>query len=280
MQKFRTIRELMSTDYPDTIIISHRGCFRSLPENSIEAILEAWRQGAHLVEFDVQKTSSGTLYLMHDDTTERTTNRTGATAAVTDTEFDNIFLKSGAGGVDAALTSIRVPLLRDALAAVRGKVNINIDTKHPRDLNAVADLVVEMDMADQVLIKTLIDPTDPDLSIQEQDWFKQLSFMPVVQQYRDSHYVEDVSRVVDLFCASMVEVTFTDFQQIIELGEKMAQQGVRIWINTLDCFHHLDYCDARALTEPDAVWGRLIQAGVGALQTDYTAELLQYLRKA
>ena len=50
-----------------------------------------------------------------------------------------------------------------------------------------------------------------------------------------------------------------------------------MWCNTLDPVHAMDYSDARALKDPDGIWGTLIRHGIGAIQTDQTAALGRYI---
>jgi hypothetical protein len=60
-----------------TPIILHRGAWRFAPENTLEAYAAAMDHGADGVEFDVRRSKDGVLYLMHDDTFDRTTECSG-----------------------------------------------------------------------------------------------------------------------------------------------------------------------------------------------------------
>ena len=69
------------------ILVGHRGIGNPwaaqlrIPEESIPAIQYAASHHADMVEGDVQNSSDGTMYMMHDETLERTTNGTGYTTA-------------------------------------------------------------------------------------------------------------------------------------------------------------------------------------------------------
>jgi glycerophosphoryl diester phosphodiesterase len=54
-----------------TLVIAHRGASAYAPENTIPAFELAVRQGADMLELDVQRTADGVLVVFHDDTTER-----------------------------------------------------------------------------------------------------------------------------------------------------------------------------------------------------------------
>lgn len=280
MTDFRPLSQIISPDNEEVMIISHRGEWSVEPENSIAAMTLAASMGADMVELDAQRTTTGTLYLMHDDTTDRMTNRIGATTNVMDEEFETLVLRHTDGGIDAALTAVPVPSLRDALEAARGRVHLNIDTKHRRDLEAVGDLVFQMGMQDQVLIKMVIDPTDPDMTIREANWFEGLTFMPVLLDPRPGKLAQDAVELVNFFDAKIIEISFLSLEELGETSEKMRDLGVRMWCNTLDPVHPLDYSDARALQHPDDVWGTLIRHGIGAIQTDQTTALSRYIGRS
>lgn len=77
--------------------------------------------------------------------------------------------------------------------------------------------------------------------------------------------------------APMVEVKFTDIADLAAGREELERQNIRLWINTLDVSHNLDFNDSRALGDPEGVWGALIDAGVGAIQTDTNVEFKRWL---
>ncbi|MCQ3999378.1 hypothetical protein GL325_13195 [Aeromicrobium sp. 636] len=71
MVRFASHRGDMSEDLR---IYGHRGQSATHPENTVPALREAARLGAHGVEFDVQPTADGSIVLMHDRSPMRTTN--------------------------------------------------------------------------------------------------------------------------------------------------------------------------------------------------------------
>ena len=62
---------------PTRGICAHRGASVTHPENTLVALEEAIRLGAHMLEFDVTLTRDEQLVLMHDATVDRTTDGTG-----------------------------------------------------------------------------------------------------------------------------------------------------------------------------------------------------------
>jgi glycerophosphoryl diester phosphodiesterase len=54
-----------------TLVIAHRGASAYAPENTMPAFELAVRQGADMLELDVQRSADGVLIIFHDATTER-----------------------------------------------------------------------------------------------------------------------------------------------------------------------------------------------------------------
>jgi glycerophosphoryl diester phosphodiesterase len=65
------------------LVIAHRGASAYAPENTIAAFELAARQGADMLELDVQRSSDGALVVFHDDTTERWDGQRRLAAACT-----------------------------------------------------------------------------------------------------------------------------------------------------------------------------------------------------
>lgn len=80
------------------LVASHRGQWRSAPENSLGAIDQAIKDGAEIVEIDVRLTSDGVPVLMHDSTVDRTTDGRGQVADLSLAQIKNLRLQEGLGG--------------------------------------------------------------------------------------------------------------------------------------------------------------------------------------
>ena len=66
-----------------TRVIAHRGASAYAPENTLAAFELAARQGADMIELDVQRSADGVLVIFHDDTTERWDGRARLASACT-----------------------------------------------------------------------------------------------------------------------------------------------------------------------------------------------------
>jgi glycerophosphoryl diester phosphodiesterase len=256
------------------LIVAHRGDWRHLPENAIAAMAMAHATGADMVEIDTQTIADGTFVVIHDDTLDRTTDATGKVCDLDPAALGQIRLRAGAGGMAAAITDHRLPTLTQMLDALRGQVLINIDTKHPHDLDRVAHLVLDMNMQDQVLLKMSV--TRPG-EFADADWFGRVAFMPLCMGVAQGALAAQVLPIVQAARAPLVEIDFHDLTEVAALAQALGDLNAGIWVNTLDPVHSIGFHDARALREQDQVWGQLLTAGIGAIQTDQTEALARYL---
>lgn len=269
------IYELLSRVNPDILTIAHRGLWSAAPENSLAAIRAAADIGVEFVEIDTQVTADGHLVVIHDKTLDRTTSGKGIIGASSFAAVRDTRLRVGAGGEMAALTDERVPTLEEALEEARGRVFVNIDTKFPHELPLVITTVRRLGAEDHVIIKSDIEPQSRSFPVLDADWFGAIPHMPMFP-VRPGQFAEDL-RLIEPLRAPMIEVKFTDIADIAAGREELERQNIRLWINTLDVSHNLDFNDSRALKDPEGVWGALAAAGVGAIQTDTNVEFKQWL---
>lgn len=128
----RAYRDLLDHG-PDAKILTaaHRAQWRSAPENSVPAILDAFKDGAEIVELDVQLTADGVPVLMHDTTVDRTTDGTGRVDSLTLEQIEQLRLRKGLGGSQASLTDERVPTLAQAMRLAKDRGLVNLDKGWP-----------------------------------------------------------------------------------------------------------------------------------------------------
>lgn len=69
-------------------LVCHRGASLIAPENTFAAADAALDQGAHMIELDVRESADGVLYVLHDQTLDRTTDGTGPIQYRSSAEID------------------------------------------------------------------------------------------------------------------------------------------------------------------------------------------------
>ena len=257
---------LCARNNPSILTIAHRGFWTATAENSLASIRAAIAAGVEMIEIDTQSTADGRLVVIHDETLDRTTTGTGTVSRLPFELVRTARLKVGSGGEAAAVTDEPVPTLEEVLEEIRGRITLNIDTKFTRDLPQVMETVLRLGVEDYVLVKTDIDPDTERFDVLDADWFGKIPHMPMFR-VRKGRFVDDLRRI-EVLKAPMIEVRFSDIEDLIEGRAELERQNIRLWINTLDVSHCLDFNDTHALSDPEAVWGALAAAGVGAIQTD------------
>ena len=103
---------------PSLQIIVHAGDVTVAPENSLEAILGAIRNGADGIEIDAAQSSDGTWWLMHSgEEISDTTTGTGRFSDLSDQEIASLRI-SGGVGYRPELGDLRIPRLAEVWNAV------------------------------------------------------------------------------------------------------------------------------------------------------------------
>ncbi|WP_244522838.1 DUF4996 domain-containing protein [Devosia sp. YR412] len=76
----------------------------------------------------------------------------------------------------------------------------------------------------------------------------------------------------------MSEIRFDALETIADNRARFEATGMALWKNTLDQANSGSWTDKAALADPDSIWGRLIHAGISAIQTDQPEALKAYLQ--
>lgn len=260
------VRSLCARANPAILTIAHRGVWTKAPENSLASIRDAIDFGVDIVEIDTQSTLDGQLVVIHDETLDRTTTGRGVVAESELAFVRKAHLRVGAGGADAAVDAEVVPTLEECLEAARGRIAVNIDTKYEEDLPLVIETVRRLRMQEEVIVKSQIDPVSGHFPVLFEEWYGEILYMPVFR-IRPGRFTEDL-QLIEVLRAQIIEVKFSDLADISAARSALDRHGIRVWINTLNVSHSGDFHDDHAMRDPEAVWGVLADAGVGAIQTD------------
>jgi glycerophosphoryl diester phosphodiesterase len=143
-------------DRGEAVIGAHRaGPAPGLPENALSTMAATLlRNGNALLEIDVQASADGVLFLLHDDTLDRTTEGKGPVAGRPWAELAGLRLRDNGGVV----TGARIPRLSDALALAMAQGGVvQLDVKRGVDFATVVAAVREAQAEDHVIIITYRD---------------------------------------------------------------------------------------------------------------------------
>lgn len=156
MTLFYQIIEKQDADTPRerVYIVAHRGntlaaIEQMVPENSLECFEIAIQSGiVDMIEIDVRPTKDGELVIMHDETIDRTTNGKGKVSNYTYQELLKFDMKR-----DKVATGVKIPTLKQTFELCKGRIFLNLDIKGKNvPIGQLADLIIECDMVDQVMI--------------------------------------------------------------------------------------------------------------------------------
>ncbi len=140
----------MATEY----FLGHRGYSELYPENTMLAFKEAVEAGACGFELDVVKSADGVLFIMHDDTVDRTTDGTGKCSELT---WDYIKTLDAGSYKDSAFAGVGVPSLEQVLVYFKRKICwilIEIKDGYNDIATEVAEMITARKMENQVKVQS------------------------------------------------------------------------------------------------------------------------------
>lgn len=146
---------LRRMDFSDPVkITAHRGSSTAAPENTLSAVRQAMLDGADFSEIDVQTTKDGEVVVLHDRDLMRMGRDPRPLASLTLKELQTIDV----GG--EKFRGERVPLLRDVLDLVNGRMGLNIELKYNIPNPALGPKVIEILREKNMLDKCVVTSLD------------------------------------------------------------------------------------------------------------------------
>lgn len=270
-QSERILRELRARSGKVVLVVAHRGDWRNFPENTLEAVESAIKMGVDMIEIDVQKTKDGEFVLMHDSTVNRTTNGKGKVADLTLEEIKKLGIRNGIGHI----TGYRIPTLREIFIACKGRILLNLDKVGSDRLSDVYNLAVEIGVEEQILFKSgeRWEKVKPIL-----EKAPKAMFMPIL-----SLDTKNSAAILDEYETHLKPIAYEiiptkDPSEDSDRLRKIMEDGRHIWFNTLWESLCLGRSDDKAVDDPDANWGWVLDKGATIIQTDRPALLIRYLQ--
>lgn len=255
------------------MISAHRGLWTSAPENSISAIRAA--QDFDFIEIDTQLSRDGVPVVIHDPDLSRTVGKEMVVAREDHTTLISQYLLTGPGGSEAEISQETLPTLDAALRAARPSSYFDIDVKLPEQIEAVSQFLEKEHLQHRGSLK--IDTktiSDIDYLLFLQKTYGVMVMAKIVLPEVGLDHVRDLVAAG----VAAIEVWFDDLDQLREACDT-AGNDTAISTFTLDPVHCCGLSDDRAATDPDAVWGKLLDVGVTIVMTDLAPTLISYLKK-
>lgn len=128
--------------WPYPTIVAHRGGGKLAPENTLAGIDTGAELGHKMIEFDVKLSSDGEIFLLHDDTLDRTSNGWGIAGQLVWEKLLQLDVGSWFG---TDFAGERLPLLSQVAQRCREySMMANIEIKPTTGLEAETGLVVAL----------------------------------------------------------------------------------------------------------------------------------------
>ena len=235
--------KLLNTD--ELLVVAHRAAHQRFPENSLQAIQEAIDLGVDLVEIDVRVTTDGIVYLIHDQTTDRTTTGSGDIEKMSSAELQNLTLVFE--GKDSGLA---IPTLAEALALTKGKIMVDLDMKTEK-VEEVIEVVKEMDVLDEVIF------FDSDWQVLREIRAKLPEAFLMPRLYKTNEIRKAYRKLTPVVVH--IDPGFNTPKTML----KAQKFGLRTWINSLGAL------DNELRVNPDSPLShKLLEYGASMVQTD------------
>jgi glycerophosphoryl diester phosphodiesterase len=130
----------VNRSWPYAGVVAHRGGGSLAPENTLVAFETGARFGFKLAECDVKLSADDVLFLLHDDTVDRTSNGHGAAAVLS---YNEIAAFDAGSWLDPKFAGERMPKLTDlaqTLERLDMGVNLEIKPSPGRDVRTGTDV--------------------------------------------------------------------------------------------------------------------------------------------
>jgi len=259
----------------DCAVVAHRGIWRDAPENSLAAIEAAIRAGCDVVEIDVRRGADGGLFLLHDKTLLRMAGIDAMPEALSSERLARLTLKNRDGGAGNEMTGEKLPGLRELFDLTRDRIFVHLDVKDRAVIPEVIACARNMGVEAQVDIWGSLRTADDLAWVRETVIPHGVLFM-AKSRIGAAHAKVELDLLFRL-APSVCEVCFDHIDDISALHARISETGMRLWANTLDSVAFAGFTDTAAIEDPDAIWGRLIEAGISLIQTDEPVALKSFL---
>lgn len=268
--------ELFETAKKKIITVAHRGVSGgNIPCNTIAAYEIALRQGADMIEIDVEMSADGKLIIFHPKMEPAHLWCAESLANLSFEEIGHLHFVN----FDRTPTQFGINTLDEVLERFGKRCFINVDKfwGHPKE---IYEAICRHGLRDRVLVKSA--PTEKVLSVLE-EVAPDLPFMPIVKDTHPLHG-ELMRRNIRYIGA---EVLFTDDNAEVaspEFIERMHRDGKLVWANAIIYNYRTQlaagHSDDRSLCDdPAQGWGWLARRGFDFIQTDWMLMMNEYLEK-
>ena len=235
----------------DIAVIVHMGAHENAPANTLPSFQTAIDLGVDCVELDINTTVDGHLVVIHGPNVHRATNGAGSVRSLTLAEIRKL---DAGSRFDPSFAGTRIPTADEAMALMKGRINVYIDVKDATPESIVA-LVRRHDMFSSAIVygdvESLVTMKHIDSRI--------LALVPRLPE-NPAELPALAERVKPSYFGGVVGGVSTE--QI----EACHGVGAQIYMNTL------------APNDNPEGWAQAVADGADGLETDHPTPCLEFLR--
>ena len=266
---------LFETAKNNIIVVAHRGTSGgNIPCNTLASYGIALKQGADMIEVDVEMSADGKLYVFHPGMEPWHLFHRDRISRMNSEDIAQLRFVN----TDCVKTQFGINTFDEVLEAFKGKCYINIDKfwGHPKE---ISETIRRHRMEEQILVKSSL--SEKVLCVLE-EVAPDLPFMAIVRNTHEAHeslMKRDINYIGAevLFKSEECEVASADFVDRMHKDEKL------VWVNSIiyDYREQLSagHSDDTALTKSEEIgWGWLADQGFDFIQTDWPIMLINYLK--
>jgi glycerophosphoryl diester phosphodiesterase len=228
-------------------VVAHRGAHQGIPENSLAAYQKAINLGVDFIEIDIRTTRDGKFVSIHNNRIDAyVAEESGAVEDFTLSELKQMDIGKRIG---PEWEGTRIPTFEEILDLCKGKCGVYLDLKDAA-VEPLIKMIKERGMAHEVL------------------W------------YADTYELQDVSKM----CPECIIMPDPGAEKNLPelIGELNPKVIAAVWKHFSKSF--VETChQAGALVLVDEsgkdCWQEALKWGADGIQTDYPAELIEFLTK-
>jgi glycerophosphoryl diester phosphodiesterase len=230
------------------VVISHRGNHTNVPENTLQAFLQAIDCGADYVEVDVRMTKDEQFIVMHNATVDKMTNGSGAIKELGFEEIKKLRINNQNNDGKIYL----IPSFEEILELCRGKIKIYLDFKDG-DVEKAFNLIKKHEMQNDVAVyinsEKLYD-----------EWKKIAPELPLISSIPSKASFEESGDFLQIKKINIVDNAYES-----STVKFLHKKNIKIWL------------DVESDEEGPEVWQKALNLNIDGLQTDHPEQLIQYL---
>ncbi|WP_121641219.1 glycerophosphodiester phosphodiesterase family protein [Virgibacillus sp. Bac330] len=265
----------------DRLIACHQGSAGgNISYNTYRSMLNAIRQGAHIVEFDISRSKDGIFYIFHEHEEPIRLNQQEKFREFTSEALSHMpLLNMNMQAVDSP------PTVKQFMAAMKKHPHTLLHVDHAKKWGK--ELLEHFDQfedqRESIIIKTDVEVTDY-LEVLAQHDVKYMTLPKVwsetdfetIMSYRDRINIIGFEMIFDDPQAAYVSKE--TIQTLREMGYHTMINAIVLWNDRPSLCGGFDD-DISLLEDPDSGWGKLLEMGFDIIQTDWPLPLKVYLEQ-